>query len=121
MLQQHYDIPELSKKSIIKGMADIWRRLKFELRRDYYDMRNTHEERILNLPPGIKEEDWKVFCDNENTPEAQQRRIDHKRKREKYTTSHTTGRTPHSVVRANLVCLLNSHLSIFYVKNECDT
>lgn len=101
--QDEYVIPDTSRKTTIKGMAEPWRRLKFELRRDYYDTCNTHQERLLNVPPEIKEEDWVAFCEYEKTPEAVKSRVDHKRKREGYKYSHTSGRKPHSRVKRELV------------------
>lgn len=101
---------------MIKNMADPWRRLKFECRRDYYDKRNTHEERLLFVPPNIKEEDWIVFCENEKDPKQQQSRVSHKRKRKQYKYTHTSGRKPHSLVRAEMVRIFIPNMFYSFMK-----
>lgn len=73
---------------MLKGMSDPWRRFKSELRIDYYDIYDTHEERIAltNTPPGVKSEDWIKFCEHENDDSVQQNRAANKRKDNDMTT-----------------------------------
>lgn len=104
ILQEQYQIPDVAKTIMIKNMASPFRRLKHECRVKYYDIYHTHEERIQHCPPMIKEEDWILFCNNENTPEQRASRLEHKKKRKQYEYTHTAGRKPHSLVRAELVC-----------------
>ncbi|XP_026445224.1 uncharacterized protein LOC113345758 isoform X2 [Papaver somniferum] len=101
-LQKSYLLPDACKETVIKGMSDPWRRLKWELRITYYDPYPTYEERTARTPPNITDEDWKTFCRNEEDEKVQKNRLDNKRKRENYDYSHTSGRKPHSLVRAEL-------------------
>lgn len=87
---------------MVKEMSGLWRRRKYELRKAYYDPYDTHEETILHIPPNVKKEEWIEFCKNESTEKAQESRAENKRKRELYDYSHTTGRKPHSLVKAEL-------------------
>lgn len=56
---------------MVKGMSGPWRRRKYELRRAYYDPYDTYEERILHIPPNVKEEEWIEFCKNESSEKAE--------------------------------------------------
>ncbi|XP_026383727.1 uncharacterized protein LOC113279240 [Papaver somniferum] len=97
----------LPKATVVKGMSDPWRRRKWELRIAYYDPYPTFEARTSRTPPNVTDEDWQTFCRNEEDEKVQKNRVDNKRKREKYDYSHTSGRKPHSLVRAELVCVLH--------------
>ncbi|XP_026459462.1 uncharacterized protein LOC113360134 [Papaver somniferum] len=101
-LKDEFNIPETSKDIVQKSMAGPWRRFKTELRTDHYDLYPTHEERILHVPPTVREEDWIKFCENEKEEKAAQSRIDHKRKRQQYGYTHCSGHKPHYLVRAEL-------------------
>ncbi|XP_026455281.1 uncharacterized protein LOC113356382 isoform X2 [Papaver somniferum] len=98
-----FDLPETSKTIMVKGMSDPWRRFKCELRQDHYDIWNTHQERIDNIPPNVKSEDWIQLCENENDVAVQSKSVVNKRKIEQYDYSHTFGRKPHCLVRAELM------------------
>lgn len=105
--QALYDLPETSRRTMMKGMSGPWRRFKSELRKTYMNGK-TYEEWLRVTPPKITAEDWIEFCNHENTTEAEQSRVDNKKKREQYDYSHTSGRKPHAMVRAELVCELLS-------------
>ncbi|XP_026380696.1 uncharacterized protein LOC113275419 isoform X2 [Papaver somniferum] len=101
-LQISFLLPDTSKATVIKGMSDPWRRHKWELRIAYYDPYPTYEARTSRTPPNVTDEDWQTFCRNEEDEKVQKNRVDNKRNREKYDYSHTSGRKPHSLERAEL-------------------
>ncbi|KAI3974563.1 hypothetical protein MKX01_020335, partial [Papaver californicum] len=111
-LQTSYQFPDSSKVSVVKGMSDPWRRLKYELRIKYYDPYTTYEERILYTPPNVKEKDWRKLCRNEDNDVAQKGRADNKRKRERYDYTHTSGRKPYSLVKDELDDLKQAQVEI---------
>ncbi|XP_026410821.1 uncharacterized protein LOC113306052 [Papaver somniferum] len=84
-LHKSYLLPDACKSTLLKGMSDPWGR-----------------QRTARTPPNVTDEDWKTFCRHEEDEKVQKNRLDNKRKREKYDYSHTSGRKPRSLVRAEL-------------------
>ncbi|XP_026448703.1 uncharacterized protein LOC113348997 [Papaver somniferum] len=101
-LKMSFDLPETSKTIMVNWIPDPWRRFKCELRQDHYDIWNTHQERIDNNPPSVKSEDWIKFCEHENNAAVQSKKAANNKKREQYDYSHTSGRKPHCLMKAEL-------------------
>lgn len=87
-------------------MPDAFRKLKHSLRKKHFDKHLTSEAKRLDIPSGIKKEDWEQFCVNEL--DDKQMKIRDKaveiRKGSRY--GHTGGRRSAAMIEHDMVLFL---------------
>ena len=103
LFQKKYDLSEISRDPIEAKMAGAFKKNKYNLRCKNYKTKRTQEERKRNIPKNCREEDWLLFCANENTEKAETTRNQNKMNRDKLTCHHATGRTGHAQIEAEMV------------------
>ncbi|KAM7496524.1 hypothetical protein LguiA_020938 [Lonicera macranthoides] len=91
-------------------MLKTWRHT---LRDNYYKKYQSDAERLANVPPLVKREQWKEFVANEGTIDAQKKSETGKFNRSKIGATHTSGRNGQAQVEYNLVRI------IFHLVYKC--
>jgi hypothetical protein len=103
VIQKYFELDPLSKDLMFKKMSEIFRGHKSDLRKNYYDIFNTDEERMKNCPPKIGKNDWEEFIRYESTPEAKEKRKKGKQNRSKLEYCHHSGRKSHARITQEMV------------------
>jgi hypothetical protein len=88
-------------------MGSKFKSLKSKLRKVYYNKYSTDAERIANVPPFVKPEQWREFVKNEGTEAAKKKSKLGKTNRLKIRATHTSGRNGQAQVRHVLVRILS--------------
>ncbi|KAL5708241.1 hypothetical protein ACHQM5_019059 [Ranunculus cassubicifolius] len=87
-----YDLDFSRKVGVLeKAMNVSWKNWKYRLRLSY-DKYSTDTERRVNVPKGVKKEDWEEFVQICSTEEEQLKRGKGKLSRTKMKLPHTSGR-----------------------------
>nr|CAD1817843.1 unnamed protein product [Ananas comosus var. bracteatus] len=91
ILMSKFDGIEDYKEWIMKSLGKKWKDYKCMLKRKFYEIYKTDEERIANCPETVIPEQWEKLVYFWSSPEGQQRSSTNKFNRSKLVTTHTAG------------------------------
>ncbi|KAF5206879.1 hypothetical protein FRX31_003535 [Thalictrum thalictroides] len=74
LVTEKFTVCATYKKEILRKMHRYFKKFKSQLMCEHYDKYKTNEERKINCPQGVRQEDWDIFVNNQSTPKAQARR-----------------------------------------------
>ncbi|OAY67808.1 hypothetical protein ACMD2_24314 [Ananas comosus] len=91
ILMSKFDGIEDYKEWIMKSLGKKWKDYKCMLKRKFYEIYKTDEERIASCPETVIPEQWEKLVYFWSSPEGQQRSSTNKLNRSKLVTTHTAG------------------------------
>lgn len=106
-MQHSFEVPEYSKRFILKKANISWKDWKSKLRLKVLDKYQTDVERKSNIPEGVKKEDWESFVELNSTSQAHSLRQKGKAARKALKCPHTSGRKGQARVAAELVSIVD--------------
>ncbi|XXG82199.1 hypothetical protein AAC387_Pa10g0197 [Persea americana] len=102
IVSHSFEVPEYSKRFILKRANNSWKDWKSKLRLKVLDKYQTDVERKSNIPEGVKKEDWERFVELNLMSEAHSLRQKGKVARKALKCPHTSGRKGQARVAVEL-------------------
>ncbi|XP_059647062.1 uncharacterized protein LOC132293546 [Cornus florida] len=97
-----YDVGIMSKHWTISFIGKKWREYKCELKSEYFSVRDTDAERLVNPPPNVEKEHWEFLVRHWGTPMAKEVSKKNNERHGKQTMMHTTGTKSFARVSAEI-------------------